>query len=98
MNGYRSRWVRAGAGVATLLLGGGGIFLGTATAANAAGPTCGGLDQAAAQLAGYKTFDNSLAPPGPGGVGVTRVYTPYNDWIVGSSYNDTLDGQGGNDL
>src|SRR5687768_7281080 len=92
MNGYRSRWVRAGAGVATLLLGGAGIFLGTATAANAHPVTCDGMTAAQAAAAGYTTRDNHDSPSA-----VIVLGTPGPDWIVGSALDDILDGQGGRD-
>ena len=92
MNGYRSRWVRAGAGVATLLLGGAGILLGTATAANAHAVVCDGMTAAQAAAAGYTTHDHHDSA-----FAVIVVTGPGPDWIVGSPLNDILDSQGGND-
>jgi Ca2+-binding RTX toxin-like protein len=55
--------------------------------------TCGGLTAAGALAAGYTVSDNSASP-----VAVILVRTPGPDWIVGSAFNDILDGQGGNDV
>lgn len=59
--------------------------------------TCGGLTEAEAQAAGYWTSDNSAAGPVPGAALIV-LGTPGPDWIVGSDFNDILDGQGGDDL
>jgi Ca2+-binding RTX toxin-like protein len=99
MSIYRSTWAKAGTGVATLLLSGAGMFLGTATAANAAPAqppapvTCGGLTAADALAAGYTPRDSSASA-----FGVIVLGGPGPDWMVGSDFADILDGQGGDDL
>ncbi len=55
--------------------------------------TCGGLTEAAAQAAGYTTHNNAAST-----VAVIDLGGPGPDWMVGSAFNDTLDGQGGGDL
>ena len=96
MTRYHGTRVRAGAGVAALLLSGAGL-LATATAADAATPpvSCGGMTAAAATAAGYNVFDFS-AQPGP--MVFTSTTGTGNDWIYGTPAADTLSGSAGNDI
>ena len=54
--------------------------------------TCGGMTQAQAIAAGYTISNNASSP-----VGVIVLGGPGPDWIVGSDFNDVLEGQGGRD-
>jgi hypothetical protein len=110
INGTPSRGTVAGrclrtgrsAVAGTVLLAGAmlGVAAQPAYATTAAAPaqfavavTCGGLTAAAAQAAGYTIHDNAASP-----VAVIDLGGPGPDWMVGSAFNDTLDGQGGGDL
>ncbi len=72
-------------GAATLALG--AMSIGSSPAAAAVGPVCGGMDEAAAQAAGFVTLDFSAALSGQ------LVITPFGqkDWVVGSELSDTID-------
>lgn len=54
--------------------------------------TCNGMTAAQASAAGYVVHDHSASP-----FGVVTVGGPGRDWIVGSRFIDTLDGQGDDD-